>query len=53
MPDRYTSRPQILELIETFKKLVEDPRWMETVSIQDEAEIVGYLMDAIAISKRY
>ncbi len=53
MPDRYTSRPQILELIETFKKLVEDPQWMETVSIQDEAEIVGYLMDAIAISKRY
>ena len=53
MTDRYTSRPQILELIETLKKLVEDPRWMETVSIQDEAEIVGHLMDAIAISTRY
>jgi hypothetical protein len=53
MPDRYTSRPQILELIETLKKQVEDPWWMETVGIQDEAEIVGYLMDAIAVSKRY
>jgi hypothetical protein len=53
MPGRYTSRPQILELIDTLKTLVEDPRWMETVTIQDEAEIVGYLMDAIAISKRY
>jgi hypothetical protein len=53
MAGRYTSKPQILELIEKLKKLVEDPRWMDAVSIQEEAEIVGYLMDAIAISNRY
>ena len=53
MPDRYTSRPQILELLDKLKKLVEDPLWMETVSIHEEAEIVGHLMDAIAISNRY
>ena len=39
MTDRYTSGPQILELIDTLKKLVDDPRWMETVSIQDDCDV--------------